>query len=121
MLYFENATIRSFNGAKYVSIGEKAIIKAIDEIGYVVDDASCNETGGIIVVKAKIVKVISMENYSSCRNCHGKVMESANEAIRECTKCGSKVKLMKSKRQNVARVILLDVGDKKTESLCLVM
>lgn len=110
---FENATVRSFNGAKYVSVGEKAIISAIDEIGYVVDDASCDETGGIVVVKAEIVEVVSMENYSSCRNCHGKVMESANQAIGECTKCGSKVKLMKSKRQNVARVILLEEGDKE--------
>lgn len=77
------------------------------------DDASCDETGGIFVVKAEIVEVVSMENYSSCRNCHGKVMESANQAIGECTKCGSKVKLMKSKRQNVAWVILLEEGDKK--------
>ena len=40
-------------------------------------------------------------------------MQSANEAIGECMKCGSKVKLMKSKRQNVARVILLEEGGKE--------
>ena len=49
---FENATVRSFNGTKYVSVGEKAIISAIDEIGYVVDNASCDKTGGIVMVKA---------------------------------------------------------------------
>jgi len=98
--------VRSFNGAKYASVGEKAMIRAIEEIGYVVDDASCDKTGGIVVVKTEIVEVVSMENYSSCRNCHGKVMETANQAIGECMKCGNKVKLIK-KWQNVARVILL--------------
>lgn len=45
------------------------------------------------MVKAEIVEVVSVKNYSSCRNCRGKVIEIANQAIGECTKSGSKVKL----------------------------
>ena len=46
-----NATVRSFNGSKYVSVGEKSIIKAIENIGDVVDDQlGFAETGGMLYV-----------------------------------------------------------------------
>lgn len=41
---FKNATVRSFNGAKYILVGEKSVIRATEEIGYVVDDVSCDES-----------------------------------------------------------------------------
>ena len=110
---FENATVRLYNGCKYVSIGEKAVIKPIDDIGYVVDDASCYESGGMVVMKGEIVEVLKMESYSSCRNCNGKVAETGNKAIGECTKCGSKIKMEKSKQQTIARIILQDSEDKE--------
>lgn len=48
-----NATVRSFNGTKYVSIGEKAMIKAVNDIGDDVDELACDESG-IVVVKAEV-------------------------------------------------------------------
>jgi len=67
----------------------------------------------LLVWSRLIVEVISMENYSSCRNCHEKVIKTVNKAIGECMKCGSKVMLMKSKWKNVARIILLKGGRQK--------
>ena len=60
-----NATVRSFNGS---------VIKAVEDIGGVVDDQlGFAETGGIIVIKAEIIAVLSIENYISCKSCSGKV------------------------------------------------
>ena len=42
-------TVRSFNGTKYVSIGEKATI--VNNIGGDVDDLAFDESGGIVVAR----------------------------------------------------------------------
>ena len=97
----ENVTVRSFNGSKYLSAGEKAVIKSVQDIGYVVDDLCCDETGGMIVVHAEIVEVASIESYNSCRSCSGKVTETKNPGVGECTKCNSKIKMSKSKSQSI--------------------
>ena len=82
---FENVTIRSYNGSKYLSAGEKAVISSVEDIGYIVDDLCCDKTGRIMVVKAEIVEVTSIDSYKSCRNCNGKVAETKNLEIGECT------------------------------------
>ena len=33
------ATVKSFNGAKYISVGERSTIEAKDDIGYVVEES----------------------------------------------------------------------------------
>lgn len=84
---FDNVTIRSYNGSKYLSAGEKALINSIDDIGYVVDNLCSNETGRILIMKAEIVQVVGIDSYNSCRNCSGKITETSNPEIGECTKC----------------------------------
>jgi len=97
-----NATVRQFNGVKYVSIGEKTIIEPSDAITDVVDETAMqDETGGIIVVKAEVVSVISIDSYFSCRNCPG---TETKKGVGECGKCKAKVKLAKCKNRNVARI-----------------
>lgn len=66
------ATIRSFNGAKYISVGEGSTVEVKDDIGYVVEESIDGGSGDVKVVKAEIVAVISCESYSSCKNCDGK-------------------------------------------------
>ena len=89
----ENVTVRSFKGSKYLSAGEKAVIK---DIGYVVDDLCCDETGGMIVVKAENAEVASTESYNSCRSCSDNVTETKNPGVRE-VQTQSKIKMSKSK------------------------
>ena len=59
-----NGTVRSFNGTKYVSIGEKATI--VNDIGGDVDDLAFDESGGIVIVKGEVMAVVSVETYISC-------------------------------------------------------
>ena len=63
-------------------------------------------------MKAEIVEVASMDSYNSSRSCSGKVTE-VKKGVRECTKCHCKIKISKSKQQNVARVVLEDEGGKE--------
>jgi len=103
-----NATVRQFNGTKYVSIGEKTIIELSDAITDVVDKTAMqDETGGIIVVRAEVASAISIDSYVSCRNCLRKVLETKN-GVGECGKCNAKVKLAKCKNRNVARIEIED-------------
>ena len=80
-----NGTVRSFNGAKYLSLGERAIIKSIDDIGDTVDELIFDQSGGISIVEGEIIAVLKIEVYLACRCCSSKVMEVGD--IVQCTKC----------------------------------
>ena len=110
--YITNGTVRSFNETKYVSIGEKAMIKAVNDIGDVVDDVVFDENGGIVVVKGEVIGVVSVETYTSCVSCHGKVTETKT-GVGQCSKCSTKVKMGKCKIQSVARVVIEEEGGKE--------
>lgn len=43
------------------------------------------ETGRVIIIKAEIVAVISIESYISYKNCSGKVTQT-NQGLGECAK-----------------------------------
>ena len=102
-----NVTIRSFNGGKYISLGERSEIQEIEDVGYVVDESVFNETGQLKVFNAEIVAVINSETYISCKNCNAKVLESSGN-IAVCGKCSTKMKLSKCGKKSVTRVILED-------------
>jgi len=70
-----NATVRSFNGAKYLSIGERVVVKAVGDIGDIVDDSVSDGSGGILVVEGEIIGTLKTEVYLACRICSSKVME----------------------------------------------
>lgn len=101
-----NATIQSFNGSKYLLLGEKSLVQDVEDIGYITDELSFDGNGGISVMKADVIAVIKIESYPSCQNCNGMVVEV--RGIGKCSKCGTKIKMEKSKNKNVARVILED-------------
>ena len=90
-----NATVRCFNGAKYLSVGEQAIIKFVGEIGNITEELICDESGRILLVEGEIIGILKTDVYLGCRICNSKVTEVGN--IGECTKCGAKVKIGKCK------------------------
>ena len=56
-----NARVRSFNGSKYISIGQNCVVNKIEDIAEVIDDVHIEDAPGAAqVVKGKIVAVISM-------------------------------------------------------------
>jgi len=105
-----NATVRSFNGAKYLSLSERAIIKAVDDIGDTADDMGFDGSGGISVVQGEIIAA-KTEVYLSCRCCSSKVMEVGD--IVQCAKCRVKVKTSRCSSKHIARVLLVDANDKE--------
>lgn len=50
---FLNATVRSFNGSKYISLGEKSEIQKIKDIGDVLDKSVFDGSGELKVFKQK--------------------------------------------------------------------
>ena len=110
-------TVRSFNGAKYVSVGEKSSIELKDDIGDVVGEETIFDgSGDVKVLNAEIVGVISCESYGSCRNCDGKVIQ-VNEILGKCVKCNAKLKLAKCSSKKVGRIIIEDSANRNEHKL----
>ena len=108
---FNNATVRSYSGDKYLSVGVNCGVAKIEGIGEVLDDELPENQGKVKVVTTEVVVVVSVEVYKSCRNCSMKIIDSGSQ-FAVCTKCGSKVKLSKCGNSSIANVILED-ADKK--------
>ena len=64
------ATVRSFNGAKYLLIEESCGINKIEDIGDVVDE---NAESGTKVVQGDVVADVSLDMYKGCCSCNAKV------------------------------------------------
>ena len=109
-----SATVRSFNGAKYVSVGEKSIVEQTGDIGDVVgEELVYHGAGDITVLKAEIIAVMGIESYISCRMCDGKVVE-INEMLGKCGKCNTKIKMTKCGKKSIGRIVIED-GDSGKE------
>ena len=80
-----NDTVRSFNGTKYVSIGEKATI--VNNIGDVIDDLAFDESGGIVVVKGEVMAVVSVETYQLCKLTWKEEVEATTSDTSISTRC----------------------------------
>lgn len=106
-----NVTVRSFNGAKYVSVSEKSEIQEMDDIGGVVEKDTFDGNGKLKMFEGEIVTVMSVEMYSSCRNCNAKVESSKGIVV--CGKCNSKMKALKCAKKGVARVIVEDTAQQE--------
>lgn len=101
-----NATVRSFNGAKCLSLGNKAVITTVEDVGDVVDESTFDGSGGITVIEAEIVAVLKVETYIGCRSCSSKVVQVGT--LGECSKRDAKMKISKCKSKHFGRVILED-------------
>ena len=107
-----NVTVRSFNGAKYISLGEHSEIQHIDNIGNTADESIFMGSGSLKIITADLVTIISNDSYASCRNCNAKVTGS-NSILVICGKCSAKMKMAKCPKKTVARVILEDDKNKE--------
>ena len=114
-----NVTVRSFNGAKYISLGESSEIQEIENIGDVVVESTFTGFGELKVVKGEIVAVISSETYTSCKNCNAKVLESSRNIV-ECGKCNTKMKVSKCGKKLLPVSSLRMKQKKSTKLLSLV-
>ena len=106
------ATVRSFNGANYISVGERSTIEVKSDIGDVVEESIDGGSGDVKVVNAEIIAVISCESYRSCKNCDGKVNQ-INQILGKCGKCNTKLKLARCNSKKVGRIIIEDSDDEK--------
>ena len=62
---FTNVTVRMFNGAKFLSLSESAMIEEVADIGEVVEGNVDEGRDGVKIVKGEIVQVEKCESYSS--------------------------------------------------------
>ena len=103
-----NATIRTFNGDKYLSIGQTSEIAIIEDIGEVIDDQSPVENSGRAkVITSDIVSVAKVDEYKSCYNCSSKLSHSDAPLI-VCQKCNAKMKAHRCQTQRMADITLED-------------
>ena len=108
-----NVTVRTFNGAKFISLGENCVVEEIEDIGNVVDEDPEGGVGRAKVVKADIVGIIgNVETYKSCRSCNGKVIET-NALFGVCSKRNSKMKIARYSDHSVVNVMLPDENNKE--------
>ena len=103
---FCNVTIRSFSGAKYLSLSENSAIEEVEDIGEVVEE-DADDSVGVKIVKGEIVHVEKCDMYDSCRTCRAKVI-ALSESIGKCSKCEAKAKMSKSNRSRTARFVIKD-------------
>ena len=97
------ATVKFYNGEKFLSTTENSEITEIDDLKEVNEntiDVRKNE-----YFTAEIVGVISYKGFSSCISCASKVLDCCN-GIGECSKCGLKVRMDKCKKSAAAKVII---------------
>jgi len=114
-----SASVRSFNGAKYLSLGERSKVELKDDIGDVVgEELVYDGSGNVQVIKGEIIGVISYESYASCINCDGKV-DQFNDRLGKCRKCSAMLKMERCNTKKVARIILADKDTSKQYKLTM--
>ena len=108
-----NATIRTFNSEKYISIGRQSEeVTTIKDIGEAIDNESPQKkAGGAKVITSEIIAVLNIDHYKSCHNCSDKLPHSDKPLV-VCQKCNAKMKLARCPIQSMANIILED--DTKT-------
>uniref|UniRef100_A0A1X7TCP3 Uncharacterized protein n=1 Tax=Amphimedon queenslandica TaxID=400682 RepID=A0A1X7TCP3_AMPQE len=97
------ATVKSYNGEKYLSTAENSEVTEIDNLKEVNEntiDGRNNEH-----FAGEIVGVISYKGFNSCISCGSKVLNCCN-GIGECSKCDLKVRMDKCKKTAAAKVII---------------
>ena len=89
----ENVLLREYGGTKYLSVSENTIITEVSDIGDIIDsDSEDEQIEGRKCIEGEITAISNTTEYYSCINCNAKV-NSVNELIGECSKCGAIIKL----------------------------
>ena len=105
---FENVTVRSYNNNKYVSLSQASSVKEVEDIGEVIVPSDSNYKQAFVsqkVIEGEVTGVSSVDSYSSCFSCMGKVKE-LNQMVGECTKCTMKVKLSRCEKSVAVKMTI---------------
>jgi hypothetical protein len=101
---FSNATVKSYDGSKYLSLSKKSELVLVDDIN--VGDFQVKEADGMRSFDGDIISIISFESYKICNTCfHGKVT-NLSAVMGKCGKCSAAVKLSRCEDKSVMKVML---------------
>ena len=89
----QNVLLRQYEGIKYLSFSESAVLQEIEDIGDVISDEDLQSCEDAQTAEGEIVAVLAVDMYTSCISCNGKV-KNLNDVLGECMKCNAKVKLV---------------------------
>ena len=102
-----DATVRLYQGVRYLSCSESCKIEEIDDIGDVAEIDSDEELSkSAKVITGYIKAVVSCEHYPSCANCNALERDGNDYDIIECCKCQCKTVRGRCDEGTVARVII---------------
>lgn len=100
------ASVRSFRGVTYLSVGGDCMVESVSEIGEVAEvQEGDDEDSGVVrkIVEGEIDGVMYSDEYTACIACNAKV-KSEDNVLGECTRCGMLMKLSKCKKLLTVRV-----------------
>lgn len=103
----DKISVRIFNDVKYLSLSTATIITPVDDVGEVTNLDSDEELipeSGNRVMNGSIIGVVSIDSYSSCVNCKGKV-EWISGIMGQCTRCNIKLKYGSCNQSQTATLI----------------
>ena len=96
-----DVSVRNWAGKKYLSTTESSKVEQIENLPDVLPEEI--EGRDDYSTEGEIVGIQSIDEYLWCIMCKGKVSE-LNQAIGQCSKCGTKQKLVKCIKNVAARI-----------------
>ena len=103
-----------YEGNKYISVTEGAAIHQIQDIELIsdYDEDDLLSLPLKMIAEGEISAILSVTDYLACVSCNGHV-NTVNETIGKCTKCGATLKLSKCSSNKSARFIISSHDGKK--------
>lgn len=101
--------VREYGGVKYLSLVENSEIASVDDVGDVFskEDDVGGERSELSIVEGEVVGVLSVDEYSSCLSCRGKVKTIGTSNVSgECTICCLKVKMFRCAKSKSAKIVI---------------
>ncbi len=105
---FTDVTVKEYDGFKFLSMGKFAELKAVDDIGEVIEDAEDDIHTGQTIDCGEINTIISCTQFHQCRLCKSKIDLQDSGTIGKCTKCQAVSRINKCPLASVAKVIVTD-------------
>ncbi len=106
--------VREYGGVKYLSLSENSETASVDDVGdvFAEEDDVGSEQNALSVIDGEVVGVLSVDEYSSCLSCRGKVKTiGTSNAIGECMKCHLKVKMTRCAKSKGAKIVIASSSD----------
>lgn len=72
----QNVLLRQYEGIKYLSFSESAVLEEIEDIGDVISDEDLQPCEDAQTAEGETVAVLAIDMYTSCISCNGKVKKN---------------------------------------------